>query len=411
MLKSFWIPLQKLSTDEKKNLIFLTLAYFFSLMSYPIIRSSSDAFFLQTHGVKNWPWVTFYSVIVLSICIFLFSKVQAKIGVKKLYALVSFFSVAFFLCSAFALKADIAIFSYATYIWKECYIVILLHLCLAFFNTHFSYDFAKSFFGPFGAVTSIGPIIGGAFTSFFTKEIGVFWLVIVGALICLLTPLAFLMLSERTGTERKERPQENPLASVRDIWPYVATIVGIIMVTQFIINVANFKFNFVVQNNFAAIEDKTTFFGKIYTLINILTLVIQLVVTPIALRSMSLRANHFSIVGLHLLVFLPLLILGGQVVWAVSAVFICAKGLDYSLFGVAKEMLYYPLKEYQKYGAKYIVDMVMYRFSKGLVSLSLTQVQNFRALDALISVAVLIWGALVFYVFRLHGRLKRSSER
>ena len=34
-------------------------------------------------------------------------------------------------------------------------------------------------------------------------------------------------------------------------------------------------------------------------------------------------------------------------------------------------MLYYPLQDAQKYGIKYIVDMVVYRSSKGLISLFL----------------------------------------
>ena len=180
MLTSFLAPFKKASSEEKKNFLLLTTAYSFALMSYPILRSSSDAFFIQAHGAKNWPWVTLYSVIALSLCIFLFNKIQGKFGVKKLYLGISLFSAVFFLGSALAWRAEIPLFAYATYIWKECYLVILVHLCLGFFNAHFSYDFAKSFYGPLGAISSVGAIIGGLFTSFITKEIGIFWLITVG---------------------------------------------------------------------------------------------------------------------------------------------------------------------------------------------------------------------------------------
>ena len=409
MFKLFLAPLKEIGPEEKKNLVFLGGAYFLTLMSYPIIRSSSDAFFIQSHGVKNWPWVTFYSVIVLSLCIFFFNRVQKKIGVKGLFVTISLFSFLFFFCSALAFKANWLLFSYAMYVWKESYIVILVHLCLGFFNTHFSYGFAKSFLGPFGGIASIGAILGGIFTSSVTREIGVFWLMITGAIICLVTPLFFIMLSDRVGTKTKERPQVKPLASVQGLWPYLMSIIGIILITQFIINTMNFKFNSAVQDHFLTVVDKTVFFGKTYTLVNVITVLIQFLLTPFALRAVSLRNNHFLIVGIYLVGLIPLLIFQGHLIMIISTVFIVAKAIDYSLFGVIKEMLYYPLDEYQKYGAKYIVDVVMYRASKGLVSLFLTQIQNFKRLDHILVVASLIWLALVFKVFRLHSRLKNKE--
>ena len=50
---------------------------------------------------------------------------------------------------------------------------------------------------------------------------------------------------------------------------------------------------------------------------------------------------------------------------------ISAKSLDYSLFRVAKELLYIPLDYEHKYKAKAFIDMFLYRFAKAPASLLL----------------------------------------
>ena len=228
MIKSFLAPIRELDHRGKRNFIFLGLAYFFALMSYPIIRSSSDAFLIQAHGAKSWPWATFFSVITLFLCIVFFSRVQRRVGVKKLYVMVSLFSVLFFICAALAWRFGFQQFAYLAYIWKESYAVILIHFCLAFFNSYFNYNVAKLLLGPLGAIVSIGSIIGGALTFSITKQVGIFWLIVSGAGICLLSPLFFALLFERSDraeggsghSAQEARPgRSNPSREFGPMWP------------------------------------------------------------------------------------------------------------------------------------------------------------------------------------------------
>ena len=178
-----------------------------------------------------------------------------------------------------------------------------------------------------------------------------------------------------------------------------------IVITQFIINILNFKFNFVVENYSPDIVDKTVFLGKIYTSIDSITFFIQLILTPVILRTVSLRTAHLSVAGLYLFGALPLLLFQGRTPIVVAAVFIAAKSIDYSFFGVIKEMLYYPLSKYQKYGAKYVIDMVVYRASKGLVALFLAFFQSFKLLDFLLLSAICIWPVMIFIIFRARTQI------
>ena len=213
------------------------------------------------------------------------------------------------------------------------------------------------------------------------------------------------MLTEQANTRVERRLETTPLASVKGLWPYLTGIIGTIIITQFVINVSSFRLNLMVQEHFASMVDKTVFFGRVYTIINVATLFILSILTPLALKNTSLRTNHFTVVGIYLVGILPVIFFQGHLLGAMATVFITSKAIDYSFFGTIKEMLYYPLNKYQKYGAKYIIDMVMYRCSKGLISLFLAYVQNFRVLNILLALACLFWLTIVLYLFRLREKL------
>ena len=75
----------------------------------------------------------------------------------------------------------------------------------------------------------------------------------------------------------------------------------------------------------------------------------------------------------------------------ISAGFVILKGADYSLFASAKELLYFPLTAAQKYGTKYISDIVVYRFAKGLVSLLLIYFQELYIINWLMYLCLILW--------------------
>ena len=62
--------------------------------------------------------------------------------------------------------------AYTLFAIKEVYIVLLIHLCLAFSNSYFSMEQVKRLYGPLGGAGSIGGIIGGQLTSNIAKDYG-----------------------------------------------------------------------------------------------------------------------------------------------------------------------------------------------------------------------------------------------
>ena len=78
------------------------------------------------------------------------------------------------------------------------------------------------------------------------------------------------------------------------------------------------------------------------------------------------------------------------------------KAIDYSLFSSAKEVMYHPLSRLQKYGAKYITDMFVYRLSKALISfvMSFYAAKELGFLNTVQLVCLGLWIICIYLLFK-----------
>lgn len=95
----------------------------------------------------------------------------------------------------------------------------------------------------------------------------------------------------------------------------------------------------------------------------------------------------------------------------VSFSFVFVKAIDFSLFGVLREMLYIPLTLDEKYRAKAVIDVFAYRSSKALVSITVLAIQAMAGAAILfyvntLSIALFIaWMGLVWFMFKKRPEL------
>lgn len=390
----------------------LSLLYF----SYPMIRATSEAIFLEVYKAKSSPLVWVYSIITLSISILIFNKFQTKHSVHKLYMGIGFFSLLFFsLCNTMILNG-FEYWAYPLYIWKEVYIVILVHIVLGYMNTILTYETAKIVYGPLGAIASIGSILGGQATAYLTKSMtivtGIENLVAVsmlGVLIVMIGAAFFYEKREYIIQNKNEKHKDtSPLESIIEVKYYVMGIATLVLLTQFVINLANFKFNLEFEKFVFGEVEKATYLGNLYSIISVVSFILQIIVIPILFKMVKNSRIHFGIPIVYMVFFLFSLIGGVNGLLPVASMFVLYKGFDYSLFSAAKEMLYFPLDAKQKYGAKYFIDMVVYRFSKGLISFVLIFVQSMVFIDSLLAICLILWLLILIPLFKLQRTLIKS---
>lgn len=399
--------LSEVDQSTKKNIFFLGLAVFLVLLSYPLIRSASTAIFLQSFGAKSSPLVWVWSVLALSILVSFYNHFQLKWRIHILYAGTGIFSIAFILFCFSMVQAGNSFFAWPFYIWKEVYIVVMLHMVYGLLNTLVDIKIAKILYGPLGAIGSLGGVFGGLLTSQFTSTYGLSGITIAGAVIILLSVFSYLMAEKTEIKKTNEKSDVSPLASVSQIKTYTALMAAIVILSQFVINLANFKFNVLFELAVPDQVTKTEQLGRLYTWINLIAFMLQIIVLPFLLRFVSLRRIHLLIPIIYLAT--QMWTLGGGAL-AVASMFMVLKGTDYSIFAVSKELLYFPLTNKQKYGAKYIVDMFCYRFGKGIISFIMIYVQVLFWIDALLYASLILWFVAVIPLTKIHTLLTKDQK-
>ncbi len=409
MLKKMFQSVTNAPAETKRNLIFLCLSYFFVLGVYPLMRATTTAMYMQTYGGSASPTIWLYSIVVLALIITLYNKLQNKMGIHALFNYTSGLSVLIFLGALFLFNLGFTWMAGVLYIWKEVYIVILVHLILGYTNSYLSYSEAREFFGPLGAMGSIGGIVGGLMTSALTRPMGVGFVIGLGCIGILINAYLFNQ-TDKFDRKIENKNEESPLSSIKGAHRYIFFLALIVAMSQFCINIVNLKFDLIFAQIVPNQEEKAAYLGTLFSLINVATLVLQFFIIPPLFKYRSNRFSQYLIPTSYLVLSFAGLGVGAGVLTLVAGTFLFMKAFDYSLFTASKELLYYPLTTMQKYGAKYITDMVVYRLAKGLIAIILIKFQDGQALNILMSASLFVWFIALYYLFHEIKNLRTDYE-
>lgn len=392
------------SPKFKKNLFFLLLAYCCVLFNYPLIRASSTALFFEAYGAKSSPEAWIWSVLALVIAIFVSNYLQTKFHIQRVFGILTLFTVAVFgLGYIFFLNGLAKFPAYTFFVWKEVYIVLQVHLILAYFNNLFDKDSFKKLIGPIGAIGSLGGVLGGLLTTHLSDSFGTSAVVLAGVIVVGLAAIFFLL---TTNMEKLREVKEKPVSPLRSLGDsntrnYVLLIIAMVALTQFIVNILDFKFNLGLESALGNKDERTSYLGHIYTITNALTFAFQFILLPLVLPRIKDQTLHLFIPFSYLLFGMIYSFFGGAPSFIFLASFyIYMKASDYSLFSAGKELLYQPLRVEQKYGAKYLTDMLAYRCAKALIAFVLIYFQSSLILDYMALSFILIWVLVVFMIFQ-----------
>ncbi|MBY0515683.1 MAG: hypothetical protein K2P81_02160 [Bacteriovoracaceae bacterium] len=390
---------------NRRNFIFLGLSYLFVLFNYPLVRASSTTYFVEAYGAKASPQGWLLAVVLLAIAVGVSNRLQSSKGFHFTFLSISLFSVLFFGMGHFAYLNSIKSGALFLFAWKEVYIVLQVHLLLAYANSWLNrQDFLK-WIGPLGALGSIGGILGGLLTTYFAKSFGTSVTLYAGLSLVFISALFAIYLEKIPGTESVSRAEHSPLKSLNsiDLKRYVFLIGLIVALSQIVINIADFQFSLYFEKAITDSSLRTAYLGEVYTATNSLTLALQLVVLPLLLKFFGERSLHFFIP----ISYLACLLFGlnSGILTASAVLYVFLKASDYSLFSAGKELLYHPMKPVQKYGAKYLTDMFVYRTAKASIAGVLIYYQSAEMLNKVMIVALLIWTVTIYLLFKLQRRL------
>jgi len=360
--------------------VLLTFLYFFLVITaYYVIKPVSRSLVLGDLGSRFVPYVDLISAIVMGPMVTLFARLAGRIEKHRLVSL-TFFAVAGCLVGFWRLlqlsdKWVVAAF----YIWVSIFSVLVVTLFWLVANDLYHAREAKRLFGFIGSGGILGGIVGSSIAAAGAKLIGTKQLLLLSATLLLvcwavvqrLWRYAPPIASDRPDHAQPRTPYFSKLhTSLRSLSGsrYLLLLVGLVAISKIVSTLIYYQFNPFIEQMFPNQDAKTAFTGLFFGWMNIAAFLIQFVFTSWILRRMGLA---------FALLFLPVGLLAGSMglilvpmFWLAASAELYDGSMNYSLQQTAKEMLYLPMDRSIRYQIKPFIDMVVFRFGKGIAAIA-----------------------------------------
>ena len=386
---SLAVELSGYSKRERYFLFFAMFCGFFICCEYAIIRPVSNSLFIHAYSAKAFPYVWIAILPFNFLMVSLYNRLLPKWGSKNLFLGLIISVMCINTLIGLAVKKW-HFLPFAFYLWKELYVLMMFQLVWSVIHANVSFSKAKYLYGFFYGVGGIGSILGSSFPGFFAVAYGSETLLFLTLPVYFCLILTYLKMSHYCSGDvpREEREEKGGfLHGVKLIRRSRFLIFALLIVSfmQMSSAIIDFQFNDFLEKIIGDKDARTEYSARIFAIGQTLTVILQFIGTFVLINWMGFRKSHYF-VPLVLLVSASLLTTF-PVFPLVTLSFIVLKSIDFSVFGVIKEMLYVPLKPDEKFRAKAVIDVFAYRSAKAFASLLIL------VINALIieSASMLMW--------------------
>ena len=375
----------------------------FTLAGYEFIRTPATVLFKSAYGADNLPLVMAMMPVVVFGGVALYGWTLSQLGPKRTLLVTSLGSaMVIFACYLILLTGSREI-TPILFLFKEFYIVLLIEQYWSYINSSVTPQTSRRVNGPITGIAGVGGAVGGWLVGSFAEGLGTETLVLCAALALL--PAAFLsnmtysLYGEPEIPKKKAASGHLGLSLFREN-PVLLSLIAIVVSSQVIAAVLDFKFQSLLSIQFEGrVDEETAFQGWFWGTLNTSVLLLQFVIAPLMLSFVNLRYVHLLLPVVHLAAIAIAVI--EPSVLTVGIAFFLFKAFDYSIFRAAKEVIYVPLGYDERYRAKEVIDVFGYRTGKGGSSVVIVLLQKAGVLMnnyyLMIGFAfAILWVALVF---------------
>ncbi len=396
--------------SEKFFFLFILFVGFFIAMEYGITRPASNALCITFFSSKIFPWLWLATVPLNFLTVVFYNRYLPSIGPLKMIGVLAGITIAVNTVAAFLIPIfpGYVLFQF---IWKDIYVIFMFKQLWSLVHTTIASSRAKYLYGIIYIMGTIGSVTGGMLPSFFAVQLGSQQLFLFTFPVYLLLLFFYRKAFKHSAVQLEgfleSASQEKPqgFGSVFRS-PLLFSVLSLVVLMQVSVALMEYQFNVHLELNIADLDLRTEYVGRMFSLTNILSGILQFVGSFLLIHTLGVKGSHLAMPLLLLINAAGVALLPSFALVSFSMIFI--KAVDFSLFGVIREMLYIPMKVDEKFRAKAVIDVFAYRTSKALVSFCILGLQFFAGMELLswvsyVTIAILLlWFGVVWFLLRKH---------
>jgi ATP:ADP antiporter, AAA family len=405
----------------------LMFGFFFAVIAgFQVLKPLKKGLFVAQFGAEQELIAKGLNIDVAFAAMVAFSYLYNRLGGRRLVAcLVAIFLVALAIFTALISDQPSPIFNYAFYLFGDLWSTIWVATFWAFLNEMSTTDQSKRLYGFIGTGGLLGGILASALVTSFVRGYSSRPLILFCIVLTLLIALFTLQadrLARRPGAALRYHESPMLLERIRTRTTfdgarmvfkskYLLSIVGILALYEFCSQILDFQFSSVLAAQMSGGRDIQAYLAGVYLITNILSLVIQFILTTFLLKRFGPGAG---------LIVLPIAMAlsSGVFFWNASLLMgslliISDNGLNYSINQTSRETLFVPTSSDAQYKARAFTNMFVQRLAKGAATAvsAVFILIGIRWLSPITIAITIGWIAIALYAGRRFQLLSEQSNQ
>jgi ATP:ADP antiporter, AAA family len=364
------------ATPQERASALWSFAYFFALLAgYYVLRPLRDQMGIAG-GVKNLPWLFTATFVTLIVVQPIYGALVAKLPRSRFIPIVYHFFVANLALFWLLLTLGIAplIVARVFFVWLSVFSLFAVAVFWSFMADLFTAEQGKRLFGFIGAGGTAGGLLGPLITIGLSVPLGVVNLLIAAAVLLELAVFcAYRLERAATGGAGQSGAHAEPrrvggsaFAALPELIrsPYLLGVGLWVSLLSFCATVVYLEQANIIS---AAVHDRelqTRLFAGIDLAVNLLSLATQVFITSQVLRRFGTGAAAAALPAVYVVGFAALFLVPTLAV--VVTLQVVQRWMNFAVANPARQIFFTVVGRGEKYKAKNLIDVVIYRGSDAL---------------------------------------------
>ncbi len=368
-----WLKRVMPATPQERAAALWSFAYFFALLAgYYVLRPLRDQMGIAG-GVKNLAWLFTATFVTLLAAQPLYGALVARLPRARFIPIVYHFFVANLILFWILLTFDIetVVVARVFFVWVSVFNLFAVAVFWSFMADLFTSEQGKRLFGFIGAGGTAGALLGPIITIWLSVPLGPVNLMIAAAVFLELAVFCVYRL------ERAALVHSGPKTTVESIGgsafaaipelvrsPYMLGVGAWVALLSYAATIIYFEQAHIVSEAVKTAGLQTRIFASIDLAVSVLTLMTQLLVTGQLLRRVGTGLAAAALPAVYIVGFAALAVMPTLIV--VVTVQVVQRWMNFAIANPARQLFFTVVTREEKYKAKNLVDVVVYRGSDAL---------------------------------------------